>query len=438
MTAPVDISTGREVAAADVLGASRGVVVLVDVYAPTMRLARQFLQRGYACVRVQSTRRPPPLYPNGFSSPEFLADITHEGDLAATAALLAPYRPICLGCCGEVGVEFADELADALGLPCNDPAQSALRRNKFRQIDAVRAAGLHTTEHLLVESAAQLSAWHAACDGWIVVKPVRSAGNDGVSFCRTPEESVAALAALADRISILGGRDEDVVAERFLDGPEYILNAVSCRGRHRATDAWRYHKITVNGVRERINGASSLAPDDPVFDELADYGTEVLDCLGIEYGPSHLEIILTDDGPSLVEVGARLCGADTAYYAELAFGESQVTWTVDALADPDSFLRTYRRPRRSLAAVSMAFLQSPYAGRLKRYRGLPAVEQLESFHRADLNVHPGEMLRRTVDDVSEPLMVGLVHRSRAVVERDLSTVTYLDGGAFYELDETTA
>jgi len=46
-----------------------------------------------------------------------------------------------------------------------------------------------------------------------------------------------------------------------------------------------------------------------VQDSLRAYIAKVLDALGLYYGPSHAEVIVTNDGPCLVEVGARMHGA---------------------------------------------------------------------------------------------------------------------------------
>merc|ERR1711871_1638682 len=46
-----------------------------------------------------------------------------------------------------------------------------------------------------------------------------------------------------------------------------------------------------------------------VQDSLRSYVAKVLDAVGIHFGPSHAEVIVTKDGPCLVEVGARMHGA---------------------------------------------------------------------------------------------------------------------------------
>jgi biotin carboxylase len=409
-------------------------IVMVDVYAPTMRLAQGFLDAGCTVARVQSTPEIPPVYRASFNTDLFCDNIIHFGDLDKTLEAVAKHEPFAVITGGELGVELADQLSQSLGLATNGTVHSEARRNKFVQIETLRAAGLRGTRQLLVTGEDELAAWHDEIGGQVVLKPIRSAGNDGVTFCATATESVAAYRSLAGRTNIFAVRNEGVVAQEYLAGAEYAVNTVSRDGRHRITDIWKYTKISVNGVVDRHSGAHSIPVDDPAREILAEHSNAVLDALGVRHGPAHLEIMLTPQGPRLVEAGIRLCGADTAYYAHLAAGESQIEWTVDTYLNPDRFLAEHRRPYRLRQHVAMAFLTAPVAGVLRSYPLLDEVRALESFHNVHIGVQPGDPLPKTVDDCSEPLMVGLAHPVAEVVARDLASVNYLDGRGFYELE----
>lgn len=416
----------------------RPTVVMVDAYSPTVRLVRAFREAGCAVVRLQSTPEPPPFYRPGLILDELDGVLVHDGDVPTTVAAVAALRPTAVVAGGEMGVELADAVSEALGLPTNGTALSPARRDKHLQGETVRSAGLRATPQIRVDDEATLADWHAATGGRVVVKPLRSAGNDGVRFCDTPAESVVALRALRGSTDLFGRVNDAVVAQAHLVGTEYVVNTVSRDGRHRVTDVWRYAKISANGVSDRVSGALSVAPDDAARPALVAYALAVLDALGVRHGPAHAEIMLTADGPCLVEVGVRLCGADTAYYAALSAGESQIEWTVDAYLHPERFLVRCDDPARPLGHAAMAFLTSPVAGTLRSYPLLPQVRALASFHDVQLAVRPGDPLPVTVDDTTEPMLVGLTHPSAAVVERDVATLLYLDGHGFYELEREPA
>lgn len=412
----------------------RPTVVMVDAYSPSVRLVRAFRDAGCAVARLVSTPDTPEFYRRGLIPEEFDHLLVHEGDLAATVRVVGALAPVAVVAGGEMGVELADAVSEALGLATNGTARSAARRDKYLQGETLRAAGLRATPQVLVDDEDTLAAWHEARGGRVVVKPVRSAGNDGVQFCDSPAESVVALRALRGSTDLFGQVNSAVVAQQHLDGTEYVVNTVSRDGAHRVTDVWRYAKISANGVSDRVSGALSVGPDEPVRAGLEQYVRAVLDALGVRHGPAHAEVMLTADGPCLVEVGVRLCGADTAYYAGLSAGESQIEWTVDAYLHPERFRQRRDEPARPRGAAAMAFLTSPVTGTLRSYPLLPHVRALPSFHDVQVAVQPGGHLPLTVDDTTEPMLVGLAHASADVVARDFATVLYLDGHGFYDLE----
>ncbi len=412
-----------------------GVVAIVDLYAPSKQVATAFVADGFDVVRVQSTAEVPQFYRGTFDPDEWADNIVYTGDLAETAEAVAKHEPVAVLAGGELGVELADRLSEALGLPTNGTALSVARRDKFVQIETIKAAGLRGARQTLVTTEEALADWHRSVGGRVVVKPLRSAGNDGVAVCDTPAESVAAYRRILAATTIFSEANTAAVVQEYLVGGEYVVNTVSCQGRHRATDLWKYSKMSVNGVRDRITGGHLIPADSPLRQQLVDYAFAVLDALGIQYGPAHLEIMMTEDGPCLVEVGARVCGANKAYYANLAANESQLEWTVDAYAHPERFLANCDRPYVVERHVAISWPTSPRPGTLRSYPLLDDVRALESFNNIEMYIEPGGSVPRTVDDSTKSMAIGLAHPVEEVVNRDFNTVCYLDGPGFYDIAE---
>lgn len=407
---------------------------MVDVASPTtLRLASGFRETGYDVVRVQSTTEIPLTYQKTFDDSIFVDNIIHRGDINQTLAAVRRYEPVALLTGGETGVELADQLSELLGVAGNGSEHRAARRDKHAQGELLIASGVPAARQLLVTDEEKLAAWHREIDGRVVIKPVRSAGNDGVTFCNTPTESVAAYRAVRDMTTIFDNRNEAVVAQEYLFGTEYAVDTVSCAGRHRVTDLWEYQKISVNDVVDRTSALVLVPVEHQVHAQLSEYAFAVLDALGVRFGPAHVEVILTAEGPRLVEAGIRLAGADLAYYARLAAGESQIEWTIDAFVHPERFLASYRRPYRLIKHVSIAFPSSPVEGLLTGYPGLDQARKLESYHNEVLFFAPGDYLPKTTDNESEPLIIGLAHPAADVVARDLLSIYYLDGPGFYDV-----
>ncbi|MFF5500011.1 ATP-grasp domain-containing protein [Streptomyces aquilus] len=409
-------------------------VAVVDCYGTSHRYVDAFAAVGGEVVHVRST---PDLLPGvvDVDPARFSGTLTYEHDLDTLAERLAASRVRAVLPGRESGVELADALAERLGLTTsNGTALSRARRDKYVQIERLRAADVPAMRQLRTGDEAELRAWHTRLGQTVVVKPVRGALGHGVRFCDTPEESVAALAALRNGTSALGERITDVVAQEYLVGAEYIVNTVSCHGVHTVTDVWSTDRITANGVRDLVVAQILLAHDDQAVGELLPYAFQVLDALGIRHGAAHLEIKRTPDGPRLVEAGARPSGLP--YHVADAIGEGQLEWAVDAYVRPERFHARAGTPYHRKHAAAWAALVSPATGRLISYRALDEVRRLDSVCELNLLVRPGENITATTWDLEYPVILRLRHPVEAVLRRDLNTVRYLDGAGMFEIDTT--
>ncbi|BBX98667.1 ATP-grasp domain-containing protein [Mycobacterium lacus] len=411
---------------------------MVDSYGTVgSELAQGFQDAGYTPLRVQSTpeaptglRGQPDRYP-------YPVDIVHGGDLGATLAALMPFGPVAVVAGTEPGVELADALSEALhpitGAPTNGTALSRARRDKYLMVERIKQQGLRGARQILVADEDQLRNWHNEVGGTVIVKPLRSAANDGVTWCRNPEDAVQAFRRLNGRENILSQCNDGVVAQECLIGMEYTVDTVSRDGVHQVCDIWESHRISANGIPDLLVAWRLLLATGEVQDELVAYARAVLDALGIRHGAAHAEIKMTPNGPCLVEVGARIAGANLPEGARMGTGRSQIDWTVDAYVRPETFARNSGRPYDLHQHVARATMVAPGSGTLISYHSLEAIKELESFHDMQVRVNPGQQLTLTTDDLTYPIFVTLVHEVGELVARDLWTLRYLDGVSFYEL-----
>jgi biotin carboxylase len=335
---------------------------------------------------------------------------------------------------GEVGVEFADALSEALGLLTNGTELSASRRDKHTMVETVRAAGLRAAEQIRVADEESLREWHATRGGRVVVKPLRSAAGDGVAFCDTPDESVAAFRRLSGRRDVFNAVNEGVVAQEYLAGPEFMVNTVSRDGRHYVSDVWRTTRIQANGMIDLADALCLIDSGGQTVRALEEYAFAVLDAVGIRHGPAHVEIRLTPTGPALVEVGARLPGGGITVQAARGTGQSQIDLSIAAYLEPEKFLPHAGTRYPILSYLAIAGLISPVAGTLRAYRGIAEIERLEGFDSLIQLITPGRPISPTVDDTGYPVLVILMHDSEEVVQTALNSVRHLDGAGFYELE----
>ncbi len=127
----------------------------------------------------------------------------------------------------------------------------------------------------------------------IVLKPISSSHSEGVYFCKNKEDIVSNFSNIINHRDFYGNENTSVLAQKQLDGPEYVVNAVSYDGLHCITDVWTNHKKQID--KQYVYDYQELVlQEDPRLTAIKPYVYKVLDALSIRYGASHSEIILTN------------------------------------------------------------------------------------------------------------------------------------------------
>ncbi len=405
--------------------ADRRVAVVVDAFSTGARLAPRFHAAGLDVVHVQSTPQPPDFYLRALKRGDFVDNVVHDGDIEATAERVAAHDPAFVVVGSEPGVLVSDALSERLGLPSNGTRLSAARRDKHRMAQALRAAGVRAIEECKTGDAEEAVAWATRRGDWpVVVKPVDSAGTDGVVLCETPDAIRAAFAATIGRPNALQGANEELLVQELLRGTQLFTDSISWDGVHHVSECWRDNKRRL-GEAFVYDYEELLDPRGEQQDQVIPYVHTVLDALGISYGPAHTEVMLTDTGPVLVECGARLHGSVRDDVIDRCT-PSHVTVTVDAYLDPASVERRAARGYELAAASYCVMLISHHEGRVVAEAGMREVERLESFAGTISTAQPGDLVTPTVDLFSCPGIIYLVHPDRAVLQRDYDRIRELE------------
>eukprot|EP00617_Octactis_speculum_P024882 CAMPEP_0185768806 /NCGR_PEP_ID=MMETSP1174-20130828/52270_1 /TAXON_ID=35687 /ORGANISM="Dictyocha speculum, Strain CCMP1381" /LENGTH=475 /DNA_ID=CAMNT_0028453665 /DNA_START=29 /DNA_END=1456 /DNA_ORIENTATION=+ len=350
----------------------------------------------------------------------------------------------------ETGVRLADSLADAFGLRGNGGATSDRRRNKHAQQEAVRNAGYRAVRQAHCTSLGDvvkfLDAESEATNGQpvdVVLKPVESAGSDGVARCQSRDEAKEHFNKLMGAINQCGDVNDGVLAQECLKGIEYVVDQVSRDGIHKTTCVWQYEKRIVNGVTAPIVyfGMEIIDPQSERARALISYMRIVLDCIGLREGPSHGEIIWNETtGPCLVEMNCRAHGSNGTWVscATAALGSTQVDFALDwALNNGQAWATRPDRPPRILTQTRFIMLVSYFEGIIEACPGYDKIKALPSYSESELHLGVGDALVQSVDCCSVAGMVTLVHKDKAVVDADYAFIRALENvpGALFQVHE---
>ena len=412
MTAPLRASAGSGTAGE----AGRRVVVLVDAYSTGAMLAR-LAAADHRVVHVRSRSGMPAAFAASAPQDAFERELDYPGHEDEVLRALTALRPIAVIPASEFGIEVADELAERLGVRGNHPSLSLARRDKACMMQVLARAGLRTPRQLRSARVEDLLSWrHAHGLGRVVVKPLTSAGSDDVYICESDAEVVDAFRSIYGKRNLMMRVNQAVLVQEYLDGQEFVVNSVSCGGRHWFTDAWLSVKVTQDRQRKIYDYEDLLAPSDPALERILPYVGEALTALGVGVGPAHTELMLTPEGPCLLETAARVSGLANPEALDRCTGANQVGLTLDCYIGDAAVLRErpLRYPRHELSRCVNLVARREVPMPAQRFRD--EVERMPAFESIRFRVEEGQPTQRTVDLNSSPAVVFLVHHDPAEIE----------------------
>ena len=414
-------------------------VVVCTPYSTGCCVALEAQQRGYKLICLWSAgfavamRAHVPV--SCAATLSYDVQLEEQETLAATAAMVRQaaadrsYDIVAVVCGGEAGVDLADALSEKLGLLTNgtDPAN---RRDKKVQQELIAKQGLRSVRQCGGKCLADVQEFLQTESYPVIVKPLDSAGSDGVKKCDSYEEAVAHFELLiGDYEKVNGGTCEEVLCQEFLKGKEYIIDHVSRDGEHKTVMVWLYDKRQANGAAFVYFGELPVDSESEEAKALIPYVRAVLDVLGVKNGPSHGEVIITDDGPCLVEINCRANGGNGTWQplCKAIAGYSQVEAAVDAYLDEAKFQKLPDRyPSPFLAQGQLVDLVSFSTGVVKATPGFEVMKNLPSFVFIETHVQAGTSVVPTVDLVTDIGCVVMMHADKEVLDRDIEVIRQME------------
>ncbi|CAB9509573.1 Inherit from NOG: acetyl-CoA carboxylase biotin carboxylase [Seminavis robusta] len=344
-------------------------------------------------------------------------------------------------CGGEAGVDLADALSEHLGLLSNGTAV-ANRRDKKVQQELIKEAGLRSIRQVAGTSfTPEVDDFMRKESYPVVVKPLDSAGSDGVKMCKSYEEAKHHfLYLLNEHDMVNGGECHEVLCQEFLKGTEYVVDCVSRDSVHKTVMVWKYDKRPVNGAAFVYFGDIPVDSETEEAKVLIPYARRVLDALGCAHGPSHGEIIITEDGPCLVEMNCRAHGGDGIWQPlcrALTGGYNQVDATVDAILDRETFDRLPDKPVSPFLSNGQCVdLVSYKTGTVKATPGYSIMRLLPSFVCMESHIRPGSKVVPTVDLASDAGTLVVMNANKDVLARDIALIRQMEtASVLFQLED---
>ncbi len=319
----------------------------------------------------------------------------HMADMGATANIRDPEEVTAAAerfhadgvfPAAEAGVEAAAAAAERLGLP--GPGVDAARccRNKLAMRERLTAQGLPGPAYASAATVTEAEAAAARFGFPLIVKPADGNASRGVQAVNTAEDVSYAFTQAYQH-----ARGGGVLLESFLEGEEYCVDGLVHEG--------RFHLGGVTG-KERsappyrydvgIFMPPPLAPDAAAAIETC--VRDALDAIGFRCGTVHAEVIVTADGPRIVEIAGRPGGGRIP--TDLIWLAHGHDFAADALG-----VALGRAPRGArLYERGAALYWTPgAAGQVTAVTGVDQARQVPGVKEVVIMVKPGDVLGDTVD-----------------------------------------
>lgn len=271
-------------------------------------------------------------------------------------------------------IPVAAWLAQALGLPGGNPDAIASARNKRYQRDSLqRLAADLNPRHVAVATVKLAVEAGKALGHPVVVKPTLASGSVGVRLCSEPND----VAAHAEELLGTGSGISEILVEEEVVGPEFSIEifhgqVVGITEKHLGPKP--FFVEVGHTFPSRVGGVEAMA-----LEIAAIRATRVL---GLEWGPVHAEIRLSDDGPKVIEINPRLAGDYIPELIREASGLDLITACLEAAQGVTPSLQGFIAAR----CAAIRFLHPTRSGVL---RDLPAVEAIASPYLLDWRFYRG-------------------------------------------------
>lgn len=255
----------------------------------------------------------------------------------------------------------------------------------------------------------------------LIIKPVGLATSLLVSIAFYREEMETSLKKTLRKIEKIhkevGGRGKpEILVEQFIDGKMYSVDAhVGSRGAvyfnpfvHVKTgqsvgfdDFFAYQQITPSKLNKNsINEAQEVA-------------LKAIRALGLRSVTAHIELLQTEEGWKVIEVGPRMGG-----YRHLMY---KLSYGIDTAAN-DVNIRMPKKiciPKREKGHTVILKFYAKKEGIIKKIAGIKKVEELKSFYNSKSNKKVGEKALFAKHGGKEIFRVILFNKERSKLLADI-------------------
>jgi biotin carboxylase len=214
-------------------------------------------------------------------------------------------------------------VAEKLNLPSITMSTAVKATDKLEMIKAFKENRVASPWYSVIDSSEELHNIVDKITFPCIMKPVDNSGSRGVVLINNSEELKTNYG-----YSLQNSRNGQVIVEEYLKGKEVSVEVIAYKG-----------KVNMLAVTDKITSGAphfvelghsqpSQLPDNEIK-AIHKLTEQAVKAIGLESGPAHVEMMVTDEGPKMIEIGARMGGdCITTHLVPLSTGIDMVKATI--------------------------------------------------------------------------------------------------------------
>lgn len=309
--------------------------------------------------------------------------------------------------------------SERLGIPGVSQHTALLATDKGEMIKALKEQGVESPWYYIVDTLEELKETGKKITYPCIMKPTDNAASRGVALIHDYDELIQSYDYSKEQ-----SHSGQVIIEEYMEGPEVSVEVLSYEGNAHVLQIT--DKLTSSAphfVEIGHNQPSQL--EKGTKEKIHDVAVRAVKAIGIENGPAHVEIIVTENGPKIVELGARLGGdCITSHLVFLSTGIDMVKETIKVLCgeEPD-LVKKYEM------GASIRFLTSETLGVFDHVDGKDDAREIDGVIEVSDIMSQGDLIesvRSSDDRVAYVIAQGKnVPTSSAIAEKARNMMTVI-------------
>lgn len=298
-------------------------------------------------------------------------------DLFETLHQRKPYD--CVVSFQEMGVLMAAQLKEKLNLPGNPKFPVLMTRDKAKMRAFMQENAFPSVPYAVVSEAADVLAFIGQHALPVILKPSYGTGSAQIHKITEASQVGPALEQIHGAYS--GG---EILVEKFIEGTEISVEGFTWNGKHTmiaVTD--KFTTGAPHFVETGHNMPSSLPIEKT--EQAKRLSAALLDLVGHQFGPSHTEIIVAEDGMYVVETHTRVGGDYIFEMVERVFGFDLFSQTFNGfLSGQPNLVNGFTGN-----AAAIRYLRLP-AGKVSKMEGADEIAAIPGVVKCQIDAQVGQ------------------------------------------------